>query len=503
MKIVIVGAGLGGLTFGALAAKDGHEVTIYDKNAEVGGVLTLAKQNGFCWEQGPLILGDLLPGEPVYELLDSLGVRLETVRAERGIVMPDYEMWRPQDYEGPYWRREKLKRLFPENAAGIDRYYRFYEDMLYLRSLGMRPQTILTKLRTLLAYGKVRRYAKMTADELTRHFFQDNERIRALFTGILADFCADPSEVQGLGIPFCNIENAFDLRIPTKKGGKPYYPGYCSIVGGCQKLPEALMDAIARKGGRFVPNAVVEKVLVEDGRAIGVRLADGAVETADVVVGSGGGRDFFERTLGREHLDDAYRGILDTYRPMEAVFMLHLGVDYDPMRYMQAPLCYYYKTYDIHAATERLRAGIYHEGEDGFLIYVPSAHAKEFAPAGKHAVTIYTIAPDTLAAGTWSENKEAYARRLIELASDILPELSAHIVEQKIMTAEDYRTLTHMEKCSFGGVVPIWKQKNPPHVTPVKGLFFVGQQSENAGGVSVVMLGAKSAYADMKRQSRI
>ncbi|HMM32712.1 MAG TPA: hypothetical protein PKB13_13155, partial [Clostridia bacterium] len=64
------------------------------------------------------------------------------------------------------------------------------------------------------------------------------------------------------------------------------------------------------------------------------------------------------------------------------------------------------------------------------------------------------------------------------------------------------RTYTHMQKCSFGGVVPIWHQKNPAHVTPVKGLYFVGQQSENAGGVGVVMFGAKSAYEKAKERIR-
>ena len=62
------------------------------------------------------------------------------------------------------------------------------------------------------------------------------------------------------------------------------------------------------------------------------------------------------------------------------------------------------------------------------------------------------------------------------------------------MTALDYQKYTHMKKSSFGGVVPIWNQKNPPHITPVKGLYFVGQQSENAGGVGAVILGSKSAY---------
>ena len=64
----------------------------------------------------------------------------------------------------------------------------------------------------------------------------------------------------------------------------------------------------------------------------------------------------------------------------------------------------------------------------------------------------------------------------------------------KIITAVDYREYTHMKKCSFGGVVPIWNQQNPTHITPVKNLIFVGQQSENAGGLGNVILGAKSAY---------
>ena len=88
MKIAIIGAGLGGLTFGALAAKDGHQVEIYDKNAKPGGVVALLEHEGYCFEQGPLLLGDLMPGEPVYEFLQSLDIHLDTTRADRDIVMP-------------------------------------------------------------------------------------------------------------------------------------------------------------------------------------------------------------------------------------------------------------------------------------------------------------------------------------------------------------------------------------------------------------------------------
>ena len=60
MKINIIGAGLGGLTFGALAARDGHEVKIFDKNSKPGGVVALLEHEGYKFEQGPLLIGDML-----------------------------------------------------------------------------------------------------------------------------------------------------------------------------------------------------------------------------------------------------------------------------------------------------------------------------------------------------------------------------------------------------------------------------------------------------------
>ena len=175
--------------------------------------------------------------------------------------------------------------------------------------------------------------------------------------------------------------------------------------------------------------------------------------------------------------------------------MVHLGVkDYDPNKYMRSSLSYCYGMYDLHEATNKLRNNIYHEGNDGYLIFIPSNHADDFAPKGNHAITIYTVAPSFLKDESWDDKKEEYAEKLIKLAEKQLPDLSKHIDTMKIMTSLDYAKYTHMKKSSFGGVVPIDKQKNPTHITPVEHLYFVGQQSENAGGLGNVILGAKSCY---------
>ena len=130
----------------------------------------------------------------------------------------------------------------------------------------------------------------MNAEELTRYFFK-SEKIRTLYTGILADFCADPSEALGLSVVFTNFETAFDKRIPLERKGQKYYPGYCYIKGGCQKIPESLEDYIISHGGKIVYNTIIKKVEVEDKKVKGITLEDGTFIESDVVVGCGAGKD--------------------------------------------------------------------------------------------------------------------------------------------------------------------------------------------------------------------
>ena len=497
MKIVIIGAGLSGLTYGALASKEGHEVIVIDKNNKAGGVVASLEHEGYKFEQGPLLIGDMLEGEPVYELLKSLDIHLDTIRADRDISFPDFKLIRPKEFNGTTYRKEELKRLFPEDANGIDAYYKFYDDVMHIRYLLTLPSSILNKLRLFFAFLKVKKYSKMNADELTKYFFK-SEKLRLVYTGILADFCADPKEVMGLLVVFTNFETAFDERIPLNKNNKKYYPGFCFIEGGVQKLPEALEQFIINHNGKFMYNTVANKVIIENNKVKGVKLENNEIIDADYVIGAGSSKDFFFNLVGKEYLNDEYIKVVNECQTMEGVFMVHLGVNDDPMQYLRSSLIYCYGMYDLSEATRKLRSGIYHEGDDGFLIFVPSHHAKDFAPNGKYCVTLYTVAPDTLKEDDWDNVKEKYAEKLIKLAEAHLPNLSNHIEAMKIMTPKDYQHFTHMKKSSFGGNVPIWNQKAPSHFTPVENLLFLGQQSENNGGMGAVILGAKDAFKKTK-----
>ena len=498
MKVIIIGSGMAGLTAGAYLAKAGHSVMIFEQFPTPGGVTATVWQDGFGWDIGPLLLEGFAPGDKGRVILEELGVsdRVPAVHEDRGLSMPEFAMWHPEEYEGAYWRRERLKKLFPKESDALDRYYRFYDRMIRLMSLGRQAETarglaaLWLKLRMLLAFQPVKSMVNWSGGQLMDHYFT-SPVLKTFFLGIVADFVTAPSEFPGLGVPSIHLETAFDKHIPTYPGTRSAQTAYTYILGGCQSLVEAVMSVVTGNGGKVLTGTAVRRIVIEEGLATGVELADGRIERADLVLASGGMKEMFFDLVGSDKLPDVLIKQIEANRLMESVLMVQLGIDFDPTPYQPAALCYYYKTDDLEGAVRRLRTGDYHEGKEGFLIYVPSLHSPSLAPAGKYAVTIYTVAPDTLNTGNWSSRKEELANKLVAEAEAHIPGLRAHTLTRLILTPEDYRKRTHQKHHSFGGVPPVMGNKPPAHKTPIKNLWFIGAQSESTGGVLNVMTGAQ------------
>jgi phytoene dehydrogenase-like protein len=498
VKIVIIGSGMSGLTAGAYLAKSGHNVTIFEQFNAPGGVTATIHQDGFAWDIGPLLLEGFAPGDKGRIILEELGVsdRVTAVHEDRGLSMPEFALWKPKEYAGPYWRRERLKELFPGESEALDRYYHFYDQMINLMGLARRAETahgltaLWLKLRLLLAFQPVKNKAKWNASQLMDYYFK-SPVLKTVFLGIVADFVTTPSEFPGLGVPSIHLETAFDKRIPTYPGTKSAQTAYTYILGGCQTLVNAVMGVVLEHGGKVILNTTVKHIVIENGRVAGVELAGGRIEQADLVIASGGMKELFFDLVGREHLPEDLVKQIESNLMMESVLMVQLGIDFDPTPFQPAALCYYYNTQDLEGAVKRLRTGDYHEGKEGFLIYVPSLHSPSLAPSGKFALTVYTVAPDTLSQGTWADRKEELADKLVAEAERFIPNLREHTVTRLILTPEDYRYRTHLKHHSFGGIPPVMGNKPPAHKTPIEGLWFVGAQSESGGNVLNAMLGAQ------------
>lgn len=506
MKVVVIGSGLAGLTAGAKLAREGHHVTLFEQFGRIGGVTAPIQQSGFSWDLGQLLVEGFGPDEPTGEVLTDLGVAdwVKVAKDDRGYRFPDFNITLPDTYGGPRWRIDWLKRQFPQDVGGLERYWHDYLRFTRLMTLGralakahgLRKLALNIKLYTTLLPFLPR--LKWSAQQLMDDYFQ-SDQLKCVFISILADFFIKPSQFLGLGVFALNYETFYDHRIPKTLARDTDQLYLYNVLGGISKLADALGQTIRENGGVIHTSCAVTKIHIEAGVVVSVVDQHGRTTPADVVIASGGARETFFKLVGVESLPPDFARQVEEIALMDSVFMVHLGVDFDPSPYVHGVCTYYYGTYDIEGGVEEAKAGSYHEGAKGLVVHIPTLHSPEMAPTGHHAVTIYTICPDTLREGSWEERKETYADRLVAYAEDHIPGLAEHTQVRIILTPDDFRRRTHLDHHAFGGIAPVMGKSGIPHHTPIVGLWFVGAQSESGGGVNAVMPAAyRTAQAIMK-----
>ena len=497
MKSVVIGSGISGLTAACALAQAGHEVTVFEQAETPGGVTASFEKGGFCWELGQLLVEGFGPGEPAGQVLAELGLsdQVHVQTGDRGYVFPDFELRKPAHFQEVRWRIQALKDRFPAEAEGLEHYWqdylRFTRLMSCARALesarGWQKLWLNFQLYTTLLPFFTRK--DWSAQRLMDSYFKD-ERLKLVFVSILADFFTPPSQFIGLGVFSLNSEASFDRRSPRRLAPDTDQIFQYSVLGGLKHVIQAMTARITGLGGQIYTRRAVTRIQIENNRVVGVVDQAGVVTLADIVIASGGVRETFLGLVGEDRLPKEFAAGVRSVPLMDSVFMVQLGVDYDPSPYLHGACTYFYGTYDIEGSIARAREGLYHEGKDGFVVHVPSLYSPEMAPAGMHAVTIYTICPDTLKEGDWAERKEEFADKLVAYAEQRIPGLRAHTRVREILTARDFRLRTHLAHHAFGGIAPILGSWKAPHKTPIQGLWFVGAQSESGGGVAAVMTAA-------------
>jgi phytoene dehydrogenase-like protein len=507
MNTIVIGSGISGLTAACAIAQAGHPVTVFEQSDFIGGVTASYEKGGFRWDLGQLLVEGFGPDEPAGRVLADLGLS-QAVRVQpndRGYVFPDFELRRPAEFRDVRWRIELLKQQFPAEAAGLERYWqdslRFARLMTLARRLELSSgisETFLT-LRFYAALLPFFSRKDWSAQRLMDSYFQD-KRLQCVFVSILADFFTPPSQFIGLGVFALNSEASFEKRSPkTLSPGADQLFQY-SVLGGVGRLADALASKILEKGGRILTSRAVTKIQVENNRVTGVVDQSGAFTPAGAIIASGGVKETFLGLVGAEQLPPQFAAAVAKVPLMDSVFIVHLGLDFDPSPYLHGHCTYIYGTYDIEGGISAARSGVYHEGREGYVVHVPTLASPEMAPAGMHAVTIYTICPDRLKDGDWSERREEFADKLMACAEERIPGLRAHTCLREILTPDDFRQRTHLEHHAFGGIAPVLGAWKAPHKSPVEGLWFVGAQSESGGGVSAVMTAAyKTAEKVLQR----
>jgi len=421
-KIVIIGAGPGGLTAGMLLAHWGYQVEIFEKNGHVGGRNAALKLGDYTFDTGPtfLMLLETLEetfrdaGRDMNQLLDLR--RLEPMYRLRFHCTGDFF---PVSDERQMVK--EVERVFPGDGTNYSR-FRDREgkklDKVY-PCLKVPYDSLLSYLkpRFLKAIPRLDPFASVY-DRLASYFKHDDLRIAMTF------------QAKYLGMSPWQCPATFTILSVIEHKYGIFHP-----VGGLNKISEAMAKCITEDGGTIHLNTPVKQLIVNDRVATGVLLEDGEAVEADAVIIN---PDFAWAMSNIVMPQDRRKYTDNKLQKMEyscSTFMLYLGVD---------------KKYDIPHHNV-IFAKSYRDNVDQIVrtktlpkdpsVYIQNACVTDptLAPPGKS--TLYVLVPiaNQTSGIDWAREKKAFRdlviRTIVEKTE--LKDLERHIeVEQVITPAE-------------------------------------------------------------------
>jgi phytoene desaturase len=380
-RVIVVGAGLGGLSAACHLAGAGHDVTVVEAGDVPGGRAGTLARDGFRFDTGPTVL--TMP-----HLIDACFAAAGVDGRELLTLRPVDPMYRACYADGSELRvrhgrapmTEEIRRVCGDREAAA--FGRFCDWLARLYDLEMpgfiertfdSPLDLARPLRPaleLVRLGGFRRLAKVVA----RHF--DDERLQRIFSFQAMYAGLAPYEALAIYAVITYMDTVNGVFVPE---------------GGMHALPVALATAAERAGATFRYGAPVERILLREGTrgaVTGVRLAGGEVLDAEAVVAN-------------PDLPVAYRTLLPGlpmpraarrghYSPSALVW--HVGVRGDLPPGTEHHNIHFGREWD-GAFRAILRDGI-RMPDPSLLVSVPSLHEPSMAPAGAHALYVLEPVPN-------------------------------------------------------------------------------------------------------------
>jgi phytoene dehydrogenase-like protein len=514
---IVIGAGLGGLSTAALLATNGRRVLVLEQNQVVGGCSQVFRRQGnrYEFDVGVHYIGDCAPGGTVDRLVHALGLdgRVEFAELDPDgfstITLPGVSFRVPkgwQEYE------DRLAATFPDQEAGVRRCVRTLravaEEIGTERPSGVRHALArVGGLRSTLWWG-LRPLARLyDACGLS-------QEVRTVIAGESGDYAVPPSKA-----PVALHAGFLDHYL---KAGA-WYP-----KGGGQVIGARLTEVIAAHGSTVRTKARVDRILVESGRAVGVRLTDGEEIRSPVVVSNADIKRTYLELVGREHLPGRLRRKVEGFRMALPLFSLYLAVDFDVRDRLPNSTCWIYPHADIEAFYADAYAGRVPAQVPVFMTSgtLKDPSGNHTAPPGHSTLELMTLAPaDHEAWGVgagpvagerysreaaYLATKEKLAEAVLDTASMVIPDLREHIVYRDASTPITQERFTLSTGGACYGLEMTIDQLGPfrPDVTTaIPGLFLAGASTKHQHGIVATLNGGagtagavlgRDLFAEMK-----
>ena len=495
--VIIVGAGTGGLTAGALLTRFGKSVLVLDRHYVAGGNATVFRRKDYEFDVGIHYVGDCGPEGAVPRILRAAGVDGLTFREMDPdgfdtFLFPDFTFRVPKGFEA---FRKRLIEHFPSEATGIARYVDALQAVRSFQGLG--GGELLKVVRTMWQARTVLRYVNSTVASFLDSCTRDH-RLRAVLTAHSGDYAEPPSRASLM----------MHATVTAGYLAGAYYP-----AGGGQTLSDRLAESIERQGGKILLRAPVTKILVEQGQVAGVEFDSHhlgrSTVRAPVVISNADLKRTLLDLIGAEFVKPKTVRCIQGYEMAPALGVAYLGIRRD-LRAEGLPNTNFWihPTYDVEPVYAEAKAGHFHSQPFCFVSCssLKDPGNRRAAPEGHSNLELVTVVPSQpeawgttvreMADGTYEKNpiylqtKQELADRLLTAAERVLPGLRRDVDCCEVSSPMTHTRFTGSTGGTSYGIALIPQQSlfhRPGPATEIGGLYICGANSVTGHGIPGAM----------------
>jgi phytoene dehydrogenase-like protein len=488
--VIVIGAGLGGLGAACQLVARGEQVLLLEKHNVPGGFATSFVRGRFEFEGALHELSDIGSEEnkgALYRFFERLGIVPEKLKFKqvpefyRSIFLDGYDVTLPLGMEE---YSSKLIELFPHEQKGIEDFMDMCNAVLagieYIASQGGK----FTPGDVLKEHPWLPRVAGITLSDLYKKFFTDQKLIAVL------------SQLWGyVGLPPDRM-NAYvfvAMLIFYLKWGAAF------PIGRSHSLTSALVQAFERFGGIIRYNALVERILVENGRVFGVELINGDIYLCNAVISNVNPICTSMKMLPQKIVPDDYRKKIYTPEIGPSGFSVYIGLNapYKELGFT-AHETFINSTYDMNHAYGTFRKLAPPE----YLVAACYNHIYEqISPPGTTQLVLTTLQMGKLwqniAPDQYFQMKDEIADKMVSLVElTICPDIRDYIeVAVAATPLTYYRYSKNLEGAIYGTTQSV---ENGPLLRlksrgAIPGLYQVGAWTNFGGGFSTTIVGGRIA----------
>lgn len=482
-RAIIVGAGIGGLTMAIRLARKGWQVEIHEARNYPGGRLGFVEGDGYRFDLGPTIV--LMP-DVFRSFFAELGMNMEDHLTFKQLD-PNYRL---HFADGTHFdasanlqrMMNEIARISPSDLNGFMKYlaymYRRYriarhdfieQPMLSVKEL-LNPVVIkkLIQLHTLRSMNH----------DISR--FIHDERLQTALTFQSLYIGIDPFEAPSI----YNVIGFMELS----------YSGVWYCEGGYHRVAEVFARLAAQYGVEIHYGSKVEQIITENQKAKSVRLHNGQIIPASIVVVNADYPKAVKALLNEENRGKVSEEKIDKMRLSCSAFMMYLG---SKQRYPHANVHNVYFSRDFKENMDQLFHAPRLPDHPSFYVHVPSLIDASVAPPDREAIYVLVPVANNRSGIDWKKATPVLREHVLRRMEDAgFHDLTNQLEYEHIVTPDDWERDLSLEMGATFGVLPTLRQsaywRPSLKSKEIEGLYFLGASTHPGGGVPIVMTGAAS-----------